>query len=242
MSKKSAQASRADRAAAAVHEQQRAERRRRNLMVGGVVLVLLAVVVGGTLWVRASDPTDDVAAPSAGDGGYGLAVGDPGAPHEVVIYEDFLCPFCGELERSSSDELGRLADDGRLFVEYRPFELLSRLGDYSRRSTNAFAVVLQASGPEVAQEFHDLLFENQPEEGGDYPDDDQLVAWAVEAGAGEDDVRPGIEGLEQADWVDEATQAALDAGVQATPTVILDGEVVSGSVEDIVDSLVEAAE
>ena len=63
---------------------------------------------------------------------------------------------------------------------------------------------------------------------------------AVEAGATEADVQQGIESMEQQAWVDEATQAAVDAGVQGTPTVLLDGEPVSGGGQDIADSLADA--
>lgn len=245
MSKKSAQASRSERAAAAVREQQREEARRRNTMYGVVAGVLVLVLVGGFLWMRSTDSSDDIDAPAAGSE-HGLTIGETDAPHQVVIYEDFLCPFCGELESATREGLTQAAADGKVLVEYRPFELLSRFGDYSRRSTNAFAVVLDAEGPEVAKEFHDLLFENQPAEDADpFPSDDQLVEWAVEAGATEDAVRPGIEDLAQAEWVDAATDAAMEAGVQGTPTVLLDGQAFGGdsaNVDDLADSLLDAVE
>ncbi len=42
------------------------------------------------------------------------------------------------------------------------------------------------------------------------------------------------------DWVDDATAAAIEAGVQGTPTVILDGKVVQGQPQDILDAVLEA--
>ncbi|MDO9395295.1 MAG: thioredoxin domain-containing protein, partial [Herbiconiux sp.] len=195
MSKKNAAQSRADRAAAAMAEQQRGERRRQTLMIGGVVAVILVLVVGGVLIQQSRDTSTDVAAPGAGTTDYGLTIGEADAPHELIIYEDFLCPFCGELEAASREELATLADEGKVQVEYRPFDLLSRISDYSARSTNAFAVVLEESGPEVAKKYHDLLFENQPEESGPFPDNGDLLDLAVEAGAEESAVADGIENL-----------------------------------------------
>lgn len=223
MSKKSARDSRAERAAEAVLAQRRGERRRQVLMIGGVVLAMIVIVVGGFLINRARDTSTDVNAPTAGTGDYGVAIGDPKAPHTVVIYEDFLCPFCGEFEKASRQDLAQLADAGSVYVEYRPFDLLQT--DYSMAAASAFKVVLDASGPEVAKKFHDLLYANQPDEAGPYPDSDWLVDKAVEAGATEGDVRPGIEGETQKSWVDEADQAAKDAGVNSTPTILLDGKV-----------------
>lgn len=223
MSKKSAQDSRAERAAEAVLAQRRGERRRQVLMIGGVVLAMLVIVVGGFLINRERDTSTDVNAPTAGTGDYGVAIGDPKAPHTVVIYEDFICPFCADFEMASNQELAELADAGSVYVEYRPFDLLET--DYTMAATSAFKVVLDASGPGVAKKFHDLIYADQPDERGPFPDSDWLVDKAVEAGATEGDVRPGIEGETQKSWVDEATKAAADAGVVSTPTILLDGAV-----------------
>ena len=233
-------AARAAKAAELRREQERAEKRRRMLMIGGVAL-LFVLIVGGAIAVTVLSK-EDVSAPAAGKSQYGVTIGDADAPHEVVIYEDFVCPFCGELEKQTHEELAELADEGKVYVDYRPFDLLSgRVGDYPIRAANAFAVVLDKSGPDVAKKFHDLLYEHQPSESGPFPSDDDLVDLAVEAGATEAQVRPGIEGLEEDDWVAGAKKAAEDAHVSSTPTVILDGEELTGfsSVDDLADQLLE---
>ena len=227
MSKTNRATDRAERAAAAMRERQLEERRRRNLMVGGVVLVLLLIIAGGYLLSRALDTTNNVKAPAAGSASsqYGLTVGPASAPHNIVIYEDFLCPYCGELERATRADLSKLTADGKVQVEYRPFDLLSQAGDYSARSASAFSIVLDKSGPQVAKKFHDLLYENQPQETGPFPSNDQLVKLAVQAGAQESAVRGPIESFAGKQWVAGATKAAMDAGVRGTPTVLLDGKV-----------------
>ncbi|WP_300376893.1 thioredoxin domain-containing protein [Nocardioides sp.] len=241
MSKKSRPVGRAERAAAAMHEQQQQERRRRNLMVGGVVLALLVIIVGGYFLSRALDTSKDVQAPAAGGSKYGLTIGPDDAPHDVVIYEDFLCPYCGQLEDASRDDLARLAADGKVQVEYRPFNLLSTIGDYSERSAAVFAVVLDKSGPDVAKKLHDLLYENQPSESGPFPSDDDLIKLAVEAGADEAELKKGLAAGDGKAWVGDATQAALDAGVRGTPTVLLDGKVFQDgrTMDDLASNLVD---
>ena len=244
MSKKNRPVGRTERAAAAAQQMRQEERRRRNLMVGGVVLALIVIILGGYALSRSLDTSDDVTAPAAGSGDHGLAIGPADAPHDVVIYEDFLCPYCGELEKASRDELAQLAADGKVRVEYRPYNLLSRIGDYSERSAAAFAVVLDTEGPEVAKKFHDLLFENQPSESGPFPSDDDLIDLAVEAGADEATVRTGVEAGDGLDWVARATTAARDAGVRGTPTVLLDGEVFQDgrTMDDLAANLVDELE
>ncbi|TNM37513.1 disulfide bond formation protein DsbA [Nocardioides albidus] len=227
--------------------QQRSETRRRFLTIGGV-LAVMALIVGGSIWfgLREQDKGEEKLADAASSSSeYGVAIGDADAPRTVVIYEDFLCPYCGELERATRDDLTALAADGKVRVEYRPFDLLSRIADYPIRATNAFALVLEKSGPEVAKKFHDLLYENQPsEEDPDAATNDDLVDLAVEAGAAEADVRGGIESLSHQAWVDEATAEAAKAGVTGTPTVLLDGEVFQDgrTIDELADNLISELE
>ena len=108
-------------------------------------------------------------APAGASGDYGMVVGDADAPKSIVIYEDFLCPFCGQLEQTVGDQLDAAVEAGEVNVEYRPLPFLERISDYSPEAANAFAVVLDESGPEVAKAFHDLLFDNQPSESGPVP-------------------------------------------------------------------------
>lgn len=242
MTKTQKRAERAERAAEHLKRQQAQERRRNVLVVAGVVVAMLLVIGAGFLVNSLRDSSQDISAAPAGSTDHGVAIGDPGAPHQVVIYEDFLCPYCGQLEQSSSDDLTRLADEGKVYVDYRPFDLLRT--DYSLDAANAFAVVLDTAGPEVAKTFHDELFADQPDEGGPYPDADWFVDRAVEAGATEADVRPGIEDGAQEQWVEDATSAAADAGVTSTPTVLLDGEFFQDgrTMEEIAANLVAALE
>ena len=79
-------------------------------------------------------------------------------------------------------------------------------------------------GPEVFAALHETLFAEQTPEGGPGHEDDQLVAYAVEAGADEDEIRPLIEDQAYAQWVENATDAMSQNGVNSTPTVFVDGE------------------
>lgn len=240
-------AARAQKAAEMRAAQTKRENRRRFLTIGAVIAAMVVIVGGAIVWGKVSvdNAKDDLAAatPDAGSSEYGVTIGDEDAPHTVVIYEDFLCPFCGALEEATRDDLASLAADGKVLVEYRPFDLLSRLGDYPIRAASAFAVVLEKSGPAIAKTFHDLLFENQPsEEDPDSVTNSDLVTLAIEAGASEGDVREGIENVSHRDWVEKATAEAQDAGVEGTPTIILDGQVFDDgrSVEELAANLMAA--
>lgn len=230
---------RAERAKAAAAEARRAARRKERLTYVAVVGVVLAVVVGGFFVIRALTDTSDTAAPPEGASSeFGVVLGEASAPAEVVIYEDFLCPACRGLEQQIDEPLSAAVEEGTVRVEYRAIDFLSRFGDYSQRSANAFAAVLETSGPEAAKEFHDALYAEQPPESGPFPDDDWLVDHAVEAGADEAEVRPLIEDLGFEGWVADATDAASREGVTSTPTVFVDGQQVTGqTIEEVVQAV-----
>ena len=225
LSRKDKQRLRAERAAAALKEKQRLERRRQLITVAGV-LVAIALIVGGGFLInsmRDDTVTNAQAVPPPGSE-FGLTIGSDDAEHTLVVYEDFLCPFCGEFEAQTRDELATLAADGNVQVEYRPIVFLSRLGPYSARSTLLFTLVQQKYGDDVAKKFHDLLFENQPSEEGPFPSREDLYALAAQAGADADALKTAVESGEGADFVAAATNAAQELKVKSTPTVVLDGE------------------
>lgn len=230
--KREARRARTERARAQAEERRRAAKRKEQLTRVGLVAGVLALIVGGYFFITSLGSDKPDTPPEGATSSYGMRIGDADAPKSIVVYEDFLCPFCGQLEKTVRDRLDAAVEAGDVSVEFRPLPFLERIDDYSPRSANAFAVVLDASGPEVAKEFHDLLFDNQPSEEGPFPDDDQLVEWAVEAGATEGDVRPGIEDMAFEGWVDAAGDAASKAKVNSTPTVLINGEPATGKTID----------
>lgn len=229
-----------------VQEAKKATLRKQNnkqyLQAGIVAVVALALILGGAFLFanyQKSNPTANSTPENIS--GYSLKVGENDAPAKVVIYEDFLCPYCGLLETSVREQLQAAIDSGAAQVEYRPFNLLGRINDYPIRSANAFAVVADSSGVEVAKKFHDLLYANQPSEEQTAPDNEWLIDLAVEAGAKEDDIRKGIEDLQFEDWVQDATTAALEDNVQGTPTVRVNGDNIEGeTLQDIINNLLTA--
>jgi protein-disulfide isomerase len=203
----------------------RAAERRRNLIIAGGVALVMALIIGAGVLVSSlgSDKPTDSAQASAD--AVSVTIGPDSAPHKVVIYEDFLCPYCGELERATHSELADLAEQGKVQVEYRPFNLLGRTAtDYSQQSLEVFAAVVHGDTAEVAKSFHDALFADQPSEAGPFPSQDDIVATAVTAGATQSGIESALDSGDATTWANGATQAAKDAGVQGTPTVLLDGK------------------
>lgn len=167
-------------------------------------------------------------------------VGDTGSPVEVIVYEDFQCPYCRALEESAGDFIEDALTEGEITVEYRTVSFLdqSSENEYSSRAANAARCVYDASGASAFFDFHKTLFENQPDEGTAGPDDEQLTAYASDAGA---DVADCITDRAMADQVAEATSQMKEDGVTGTPTVVVDGEQVEMTSETSVQDAIESA-
>lgn len=209
----------AERAAAAS-----AARRRHRLLVGLAAGTVVAVVVGLGVAVQAS--RDSVDAPAGDPRGVvdgAIPVGASTAPVLVTVYEDFLCPAC----RAADGALGATYDDlleqEAIRLEHKPIAILDGYSTdrYSSRSLNAVACVVDVA-PGAFPAFHDALFAEQPAEGGAGLSDSRLTELADEAGA------PGTGGCiadgRFAGWARSTTDDASRAGINSTPTILVDGE------------------
>jgi protein-disulfide isomerase len=218
----------AARRAAEAAARARAERHRRTVIgaVAAAVAVVVALVVVIVVQTQRTAPSAGAAVPANTVDGTVIAVGSADAPVTVDVYEDFQCPVCASFEAESGSTLAQLVADGTVQARYHGMAFLdtSANDSYSTRALNAAAVVVATAGPEAFQVFHDLLFADQPAEGGPGLTDDQLVQYAVQAGADAGSVEADIADLTYEDWVKSATDQASQDGVTGTPTVFVDGQ------------------
>ncbi len=240
----------AERAATLRAEQERQDRRKRTLWITGAVVAVLALIVVVFVVVQAGrDTTGKAATPPAGAvDTYSVPMGAADAPVTVTVYEDFMCPYCGDFEQVSSERLKKYAESGDVQVRYHVVSFLDDASstDYSTRAANALAVVLDTAGPEAAVKFHDELYANQPEEGSAGIPDQQLIDMAVEAGADEQAITAPIEDLKFEQWVVNSTDEWSSRGFNSTPTVTVNGEKVEfTTAQDLLtntESAIEAAQ
>jgi len=185
----------------------------------------VALVVMIVVQTQRTAPSANAAVPANVVDGTVIAVGSADAPVTVDLYEDFQCPNCKALEAESGSTLAQLVAAGTVQARYHGMAFLdtSANDSYSTRALNAAAVVLATAGPDAFQAFHDLLFANQPAEGGSGLTDEQLIEYAGQAGATGSAVQEQIHDLAYGDWVKTVTDQASKDGVTGTPTVFVDG-------------------
>ena len=240
MAKKNRDLNRSERAAQLRAEQAKAERNRR-LFIGGGLLVAIALIATVLIYIQTSGKNDSVKVKGdipASVGTNSLKIGPDSAKHKIVVWEDFLCPFCREFEQGGREVLHAAAKKGTVQVEYRPFQLLQ--DDYSKEALAAFVHVLEEGTPSQALALHDLMYDNQPYESGRKPDANQIADWVKEVGLSKNAARSAIDDG-ATDWSAAASKAAEEAGVKGTPTVTVDGKPLQGkSISEMIESLKKA--
>jgi protein-disulfide isomerase len=204
-------------------------------LVAVVVLVLFAGAVGFGVYRAQSAADGNV---PAGATAAGVAVGNGDAPVTIDLYLDFQCPACAQYEQQAGSTIDELVASGQARVVYHPVAYLNRFSStqYSSRSSAAAGCAADAG---VLPQFAKLLYANQPPEGGAGLPDEQLVALGTQAGAGPD-FGTCVQDGRYTGWTSSVTDAASQAGITATPTVLVNGQEVARSV-DALRSAVAAA-
>jgi protein-disulfide isomerase len=187
-------------------------------IVAVAVLVLFAGAVGyGVYSARSAEGALPAGATAAG-----VTVGDPDAPATIDLYLDFQCPACAQYEAQAGATIDELVASGQAKVVHHPVAYLNRFSStqYSSRSSAAAGCAADAG---VLPRFAQLLYAGQPPEGGDGLPDEQLVALGTQAGAGAE-FATCVQEDRYAGWTRSVTDAASQAGVTATPTVLVNGQ------------------
>lgn len=224
-----------------------------RLAILAVVLLLLGGIAGGYWWFRSSsgggsdeasessgssdssdsggssgddDSKGDGDSSDGGDGGSaggsdaaGGPVGTIGradAPVTIDLYEDFLCPHCAGFESEAGEYLVEQAEQGRVHVTYHMMTL-PMFAKPTELAANSYACA-NAVEPDKAPSLHRALFANQQPWTGS-----SLLAQAGEAGLTSDEFVSCVREMKYAAFLKETDRKAADRGVNATPTVLVNG-------------------
>jgi len=234
MGKSSSKASAGSRTAKAIAAQTPTRRRPSAVLVGTAVAIIaiIAVVTGVIVASQSSKPStaagNAVPAHAAGMGqGYvdtSSATLVAGAP-TVDIYEDFQCPVCGEFESLVGATVRQLADAGKIKLVYHFKTIID--GNYGTSfSLSAANAALCAADAGKFEDYHSVVYANQPSQEGAGWTDAQLEGFAQQA---------GITGTALTTWtgcftsgrydnyVRSTEKASSEKGINSTPTIYING-------------------
>ncbi len=191
------------------------------------MVALVAVLIIGYAWWAANDegPTNAALPALVEESGGGVVFGD--GPVDLTLWEDFQCPGCKQFEATNSDLVIERVDAGDVTLTIHPLTFLdANLGNSSSvAAANAFGCAADA-GETKALAFHQLVYENQPEEtpGQEAWSAEDLIGWGNDVGIEGSDWETCVTDQTYAGWVEQVAKSQASADIQQTPTIFIDGE------------------
>lgn len=199
-----------------------------KVLLGAVIAAVLIVALVVVVIVNAEKSKTSAGGPAGSvDNGGGIALyqdkAKAGAP-TLDVYEDFQCPFCGQLEATAGKDIIALGQSGAVKLTYHTMTILDRPGkDDSLRASNA---ALCAADAGKFTDYHAALFAAQPQEGVGYTDATlkSIAGTAGMTGDVKSTFDTCVTNQTYQSYAKNMQTNAEEAGVFSTPKLKLDGK------------------
>ena len=139
----------------------------------------------------------------------------------VVVYSDFLCPYCARGAATLKEFMARHPDSVRVLFKHYATD------DLSRQAALLYEA-LAAQNPQLAFAFHDAVFAAQQEI--EQAGEPALYALAVKLGADVPQLKRDLKNPALAKRIDDDVAEARAFGIEGTPTFVVNGVSLRGAV------------
>jgi len=155
----------------------------------------------------------------------GNTLGDANAPVTLEVYADFQCPVCGQFDRGTLKQIeDKYVKTGKVKVVFDHFAFI---GDESIRAAEASEC---ANAQGKFWEYADTLFNNQAGENQGAFSDANLEKFAQQVGLDMNQYRTCMQNHTYLSKVQTSTQNGTARGVNATPTIFINGQLARGAI------------
>ncbi len=155
----------------------------------------------------------------------GNKMGDPNAPVKIIEYADFQCPYCMHYwEQTEPQIIQTYIATGKVYYEYRS------IGDFIGPDSATAAEAAYCAGDQNRfWEYHDVLFANWTGENvGDFSTE-KLKQYAAAIGLNQVQFETCLNNGNYADRVNQDVADAKADGVRATPSFLINGQLLEGA-------------
>jgi protein-disulfide isomerase len=211
-------------------KKKRQKRMNTLLWVGGFIVLLILILISPTVYNSLKPAGSFVQiTPEVHPMENGKAIGDPNAKVTIEVYEDFQCPSCKGYASTVEKQLvdSTYITSGQVYYVFMQFPFIdsSAITKESHQAANASMCALEQGR---FWDYHDILFANQGavENGGSF-NDKRLQAFAESLGLDITAFNKCFSANIYSTEIEADYQKGVAAGVTGTPTVILNGKIVT---------------
>jgi protein-disulfide isomerase len=205
----------------------RSQRQRTTRVMWGVVGLLVVAAVVGLVVQSArsgSGSGQAVVTPAVINGpNDGAQQGRASAPVLVDEYGDFTCPICRRFQATMGPTIARLVQQGTIRFSYHPLALLLQNGQDPAQAANAALCAGDSSAADFWK-LHDALFADQEPEGAGRWTAQFMVSFGHQQGISGSTYDQCVTSGTYVGFVNRITQQAQQRGVNATPTIFINGQ------------------
>ncbi len=148
--------------------------------------------------------------------------GNPNALVLMVEYSDFACPFCARFWQETLPQIEKeYINTGKVRFVYKDFVVVG--GDRAAEAAHC------AAEQGKFWEYHDLLFSKTSEDRGKWSDSNIHREYAQKLGINANDLVKCFEARRYQDKVAGSTQEGAENGATGTPTIFINGKMITGA-------------
>lgn len=206
------------------------KKRIRSMMFGTIAALIILVGGFAIYYASAGAPSDqgETASGSSGQGSSKFAydqqpmLGDPEAPVKIVEFGDYKCPVCQQFDAKLFPKIKKnFIDTGKVAYYFMNFPIIPGSVPAELASESVFH-----HSPDLFWKYHDAIYANQGPEDEDWATAEFLVQLAKKhvPGIDTEQLKKDIEEQTYLDEVKSDKQKGNSLGVQGTPTLFVDGE------------------
>lgn len=203
-------------------------------------------------FVNSSVVQGNTATPVADVERHGSLLGDPEAPVTLQIYADYQCPHCRAFHQTIEP---RLVEDyvrtGMIRLEFRDFPVigiksLQELSDDTKESVQAAEASMCAAEQDAFMPYREALYAGDLDPNSGALSDENLVGIADDLELDSGAMAACLEEGRYEEAIVTGSLAAFEMGVQGTPTLAINGEVITtpsdyDALRTVLDDAIEQA-
>lgn len=229
-----------------VIREQREKRQRQQRLITILVVVGAALLVTGLLIApsirAATAPVGEIIkiTPEPRPLVDGKAMGDPNAPVKVDVWEDFQCPACRDYTQNIEPQIVQnYVATGKVLYTFHHFPFIDDRSA-SKESDQAANASMCASDQGKFWEYHDYLYANWNSENAGAFSDKRLVAFAEALGLDMSKFNQCFDKNTFKDAINQDFADGQQAGVQGTPSVFVNGQIIKPGYVPSYDDVAQA--